>query len=169
MNLSFKKMHIGWYIACVKVFARSNLQLPSPHKIAVEMSTNDWKKKHVQNSSHCCDGFRYLAVLSSLPVTSMLPSSLRTMQLMLSSWSAMVSSSSPFFPPLLLPAPILDTCGLKSPAWTEELQTRRFQMKGQVEGWVSDGTPSNWSFIWEKNRKKLALHIKYPTQGRQSN
>ena len=35
----------------------------------------------------------YLAVASSLPVTSMLPSSLMTMQLMLSSWSARVSMS----------------------------------------------------------------------------
>ena len=32
----------------------------------------------------------------------------RHMQLMLSSWSAIVSSSSPFFPPVLPPAPIFE-------------------------------------------------------------
>ena len=48
-----------------------------------------------------------LAVASSLPVTNMDPSSDKHMQLMLSSWSAMVSSNSPFFPPVDPPAPIL--------------------------------------------------------------
>ena len=47
------------------------------------------------------------AVASSLPVTNMLPSSDKHMQLMLSSWSAIVSSSSPFFPPVDPPAPMV--------------------------------------------------------------
>ena len=48
-----------------------------------------------------------LAVASSLPVTNMDPSSDRHMQLMLSSWSAMVSSSSPCLPPVEPPAPMM--------------------------------------------------------------
>ena len=48
-----------------------------------------------------------LAVASSLPVTSMEPSSDKHMQLMLSSWSAMVSNNSPFLPPVDPPAPMM--------------------------------------------------------------
>ena len=48
-----------------------------------------------------------LAVASSLPVTSMEPSSDTHMQLMLSSWSAIVSSNSPFLPPVDPPAPMV--------------------------------------------------------------
>lgn len=47
-----------------------------------------------------------LAVASSLPVTSMEPSSDTHMQLMLSSWSAIVSSRSPCFP-VEPPAPMV--------------------------------------------------------------
>ena len=47
-----------------------------------------------------------LAVASSLPVTSMEPSSDTHMQLMLSSWSAIVSSRSPCFP-VEPPAPMI--------------------------------------------------------------
>ena len=53
-----------------------------------------------------------LAVASSLPVTSMDPSSDRHMQLMLSSWSAIVSRSSPLFPPVEPPAPMVSRLSL---------------------------------------------------------
>ena len=82
-----------------------------------------------------------LAVASSLPVTSIEPSSWwfqmvsnmfpartklteRHMQLMLSSWSAIVSSSSPFFPPVLPPAPIFQLAYTSTPAQQHEAMKR---------------------------------------------
>ena len=48
----------------------------------------------------------------------------RHMQLMLSSWSAIVSSSSPFFPPVLPPAPIFQLAYTSTPAQQHEAMKR---------------------------------------------
>ena len=82
-----------------------------------------------------------LAVASSLPVTNMDPSSDKHMQLMLSSWSAIVSNNSPFFPPVDPPAPILASGYQTEPGSVAGLLSRVATTVQHYSQLMTDHTP----------------------------